>query len=151
MVSSVRVGLGLVLWIMVLVARTSPVHAQSTEIYAGSFSRPYQTANVIVEIAVVQGQGKICWTAPEDQDQGPSTTPDCTTSSKLDNFFPGDTVTFTVTGMNGYVFDHWITPDKATYTGNPVAVTFPLSVMTNPMAAVFVKRQVACPNFHKHS
>jgi hypothetical protein len=138
LVSSVRVGLVLVLWIMILVARTSPVHAQSIEVYAGS-SRTYQTANEIVQISVVQGQGQICWTAPEDQDEGPSTTPDCTTSSVLDNFFPGDVVTFTATGMNGYVFDHWITPDRATYTGNPISVSFPMSVMTNPMAAVFVK------------
>jgi hypothetical protein len=41
--------------------------------------------------------------------------------------------------MNGYVFDHWVTPDKDTYTANPIMVTFPLPVMTNPMAAVFVK------------
>ena len=102
-------------------------------------SRPSQIANEIVEIAVVQGQGKICWTAPEDQDEGPSTTPDCTTSSVLDNFYPGDVVTFTATGMNGYVFDHWITPDKDTYTANPITVSFPMAVMTNPMAAVFVK------------
>ena len=139
LVSSVRVGLVLVLWIMILVARTSPVHAQSIEVYAGSISRPFQIANEIVEIAVVQGQGKICWTAPEDQDEGPSTTPDCTTSSTLDNFYPGDVVTFTATGMNGYVFDHWITPDKDTYTANPITVSFPMAVNTNPMAAVFVK------------
>ena len=134
--SSARVGLVLLLWIGILAARTSPVHAQSTEIYAGS-SRTYQSANVIVEIAVVQGQGQICWTAPSDE--GPTTTPDCTTSSTLDNFFPGDRVTFRATGMNGYVFDHWITPDKQTFAVNPIAVTFPLPVMTNPMAAVFVK------------
>ena len=139
LISSVRLGLVLVLWIVILVARTSPVHAQSIEVYADSSYRPSQIANEIVEIAVVQGQGQICWTAPEDQDEGPSTTPDCTTSSVLDNFFPGDTVTFTATGMNGFVFDHWITPDKDTFTGNPITVSFPMSVMTNPMAAVFVK------------
>jgi hypothetical protein len=131
-------GLVFVTLIVILIAGTSPVRAQSIEVYTGS-SRTYQSANEKVEIVVFQGQGQICWTAPEDQDQGPSTTPDCTTSSVLDNFFPGDAVTFTATGMNGYVFDHWVTPDKDTYTANPIMVTFPLPVMTNPMAAVFVK------------
>ena len=41
--------------------------------------------------------------------------------------------------MNGYVFDYWITPDKDTYTVNPIAVTLPMAVIGNPMAAVFVK------------
>jgi len=138
LVSSLRIGLVLVLWIVILVARTSPVHAQSAEIYAGSFPRPYQTANQIVQIAVVQGQGQICWTAPEDQEEGPSA-PDCTTSSTVDNFYPGDVVTFTATGMSGYVFDHWTTPDGDTYTTNPIAVSFPMAVMANPMGAVFTK------------
>ena len=77
---------------------------------------------------------------------GQHTTPDCTTSSTVDNFFPGDTVTFTATGMNGYVFDHWITPDKDTYTVNPITITLPFPSMTNPMAAVFVKGTVV-PEF----
>ena len=124
---------------MIIIAVTSPVHAQSTEIYAGSLSRTYQNAYVFLEITVHQGQGQICWTAPAHEDQDQSTTPHCTTSSTVDKFFPGDTVTFTATGMNGSVFEHWITPDKDTYTANPIAVTLPFPVLGNPMAAVFVK------------
>jgi hypothetical protein len=133
---------------MIVIAVTSPAHAQSTEIYTGSFSTAYQNAYVFQEIVVYQGQGQICWTALEYEDQGPSTTPDCTTSSTLSVFFPGDTVTFMATGMNGYVFDHWITPDKDTYTVNPIAVTLPMPVLGNPMAAVFVKgTSVPVPEF----
>ena len=144
--SSVKVGLVLVLWIVIFVAGGSSVYARSAEVYAGSSSRPYQTANQYVEIAVSQGQGKICWTAPEDEDEGPSTTPDCTTSSTLDNFYPGDVVTFTATGMNGYSFDHWTTPDGETFAANPISVSFPLPVMSSPMAAVFAK-PTAVPEF----
>jgi hypothetical protein len=48
--------------------------------------------------------------------------------------------------MNGYVFDHWITPDKDAYTVNPIAVTLPMAVVGNPMAAVFVKG-IGVPEF----
>ena len=131
---------------MIVIAVTSPVHAQPTEIYTNSISRTYQwwcsNGNVClqpVEIVVYQGQGQICWTTPEDEAQGQPATPHCTTNSTLGYYLPGDTVTFTATGMNGYVFDHWITPDKDTYTVNPIAVTLPMPVIGNPMAAVFVK------------
>lgn len=127
----------LALWIVIVILVTSPAHAQSNRTYQwwctnGVCAQPQ-------EITVFQGQGQICWTSPEDEAQGQPTTPYCTSSSTVGYFLPGDTVTFTATGLNGYVFDHWITPDKDTYTVNPIAVTLPMAVVGNPMAALFVK------------
>ena len=120
--------------IMIVVALTSPAHAQPAEIYIGFQYEPpcpQIYCGSSVEIEVYQGQGQICWTAEDIQ-------PNCTTSNTL-VFFQGETVTFTATGINGYMFDHWITPDKDTYTVNPIAVTLPMPVIGNPMGAVFVK------------
>ena len=131
---------------MTVIALTTPAYAQPTEIYAGPIARSYQwwCANEDVclqaqEIVVYQGQGQICWTTPEEEYQGQPATPSCTTSSAVGYYVPGDSVTFTASGMNGYVFDHWITPDKDTYTVNPISVTLPMPVIGNPMAAIFIK------------
>lgn len=61
----------------------------------------------------------------------------CTNSNMVGTFYYGDQITFTATGTNGSVFDHWIMPDKDTYNANPIYMSIPVPVIGNPMIAVF--------------
>ena len=93
----------------------------------------------LLEIAIVQGQGQVCWSAQNYAGlytQQPPTQV-CTTSNAVALFYDGDLVTFTATGSNGYSFSHWITPDKDNYSANPINLSIPIPILGNPMEAVF--------------
>lgn len=153
LVSSVRVGLVLALWIMMVVGVTYPVHAQSAEISTGSISRTSEWGCISgivcpqqLEISIVQGQGQVCWAAKNYAGvYMDRPTQECTNSTVAVWFYSGDMVTFTATGSSGYVFDHWIMPDKDTYSANPIGLSIPVPV-DDPMVAVFAKG-TAVPEF----
>ena len=140
-----RVGVVLALWIIIAIAGAYPVHAQSTGTYAGALSRMYVSGcrdNTVCpyELGIlIQGQGQVCWTAQNYWGifRDPPPIQGCITSSTVVTFFYGDAITFTATGSNGYMFDHWIMPDKDTYNANPVDLSIPVPVEGNPMIVVF--------------
>ena len=122
----------LALWIAVAVAWSSPVHAQSN-------IQPH-----ILSVMVGQGQGQVCWSYQQYGTDSPVS--GCTTTNATSTVFDGQMVTFTATGMNGYVFDHWVMPDMSVYTANPISLAIPVPVQGGSMNAVFVSGILA-PEF----